>query len=297
VAVDGAQVPLEGWAPVTNAGAKGSLRASGNSGTYTLDAVAGSAVAGIQPGLQPLPAIVSDAVGMASQTIRIAGIEVPIRPVATAAAFPGVGVGTPFIVVSQPVLADVLRSTPEPPSTTLEAWSMKDDPTPALAATGRTVSDLTSAAVVQSSLDQQPPALAVGMDAAAAIAGLALVAAGVAATLYVAQRRRTYEFAALLAMGAAPRDLKGTIAREQLWLVGAASIAGLVLGYACVVAALPQLQDSVGVRFPVPALVVDVPVLAAALAALAMGTFIATRAAGRALMRVPVTTVLRGEAE
>jgi hypothetical protein len=28
-----------------------------------------------------------------------------------------------------------------------------------------------------------------------------------------------------------------------------------------------------------------------------MGTFIATRAAGRALMRVPVTTVLRGEAE
>jgi predicted lysophospholipase L1 biosynthesis ABC-type transport system permease subunit len=254
-------------------------------------------VAGIQPTLQPLPAIVSEQVGMAPRTLRVAGVELPIRPVATSTAFPGVGVSAPFIIVSQPALADVLRSTPDPPPTSLEAWSMGADPTSALAAAGRSVEELQSAAVVQSTLDQQPPALAMGMDAAASIAALVLVVAGVAATLYVAQRRRAYEFAALLAMGAPPRSLKGAILREQLWLVGAASVAGLVLGRACVLLASPQLRASVGVRFPTPLIVVDAPALLAAFAALAVATYLATRAAGRALTRLNVTTVLRGEVE
>jgi ABC-type antimicrobial peptide transport system permease subunit len=135
------------------------------------------------------------------------------------------------------------------------------------------------------------------MDAAAAIAGLALVVAGVAATLYVAQRRRAYEFAALLALGAPPRELRRAIGREQLWLVVASSVAGVLLGYLCVVLALPQLRASVGVRFPTPNLVLDTPVLLLAFAALALATILAARAAARASTRVPVTTVLRGEVE
>jgi hypothetical protein len=299
VAVDGAPVSLEGWSPVTNTRAAGSLRASGDRGTYSLDAaaVSGAAVAGIQPTFTPLPAIVSEQVGMAPQTLRVAGIEVPIRPVATSTAFPGMGGGTPFVVVSQPALADVLRSTPDPPATPLEAWSMAGDPTPALADAGRSVADLRSAAVVQSGLDQRPPALAMGMDAAAAIAALALVVVGVAVTLYVAQRRRAYEFAALTAMGTPPRNLRGAIFREQLWLVGSASLAGLALGRACVLLALPQLRASIGVRFPTPILVVDAPALLAAFTGLAVATYVAIRAAGRALTRLSVTTVLRGEVE
>jgi ABC-type antimicrobial peptide transport system permease subunit len=125
---------------------------------------------------------------------------------------------------------------------------MHPDPTAELQAGGYRVIDATSAAAIQAGLDQQPPALAIGMDAASAIAGLALVVAGVAATLYVAQRRRAFEFAALLAMGAPTRELRRAIGREQLWLVGAASIAGLVLGRACVALAAPQLRASAGVR-------------------------------------------------
>ena len=98
-------------------------------------------------------------------------------------------------------------------------------------------------------------------------------------------------------MGAPTRELRRAIGREQLWLVGAASIAGLVLGRACVALAAPQLQASAGVRFPTPAVVVDATALLAAFVALAVATFLATRAAGRALTRMPVTTVLRGEVE
>ena len=297
VAADGAPLSLDGWSPLSHAGAGGTLEASGGGWRYAVPALAGVQVAGIQPTPQPLPALVSDTIDPSTTALLIADVRVPIRPVAIPHAFPGVPPSSPFVVVSQAALQDVMRATPEPPSVAVQAWTMHPDPTAELQAGGYRVIDATSAAAIQAGLDQQPPALAIGMDAASAIAGLALVVAGVAATLYVAQRRRAFEFAALLAMGAPTRELRRAIGREQLWLVGAASIAGLVLGRACVALAAPQLRASAGVRFPTPAVVVDATALVAAFAALAVATFLATRAAGRALTRMPVTTVLRGEVE
>jgi hypothetical protein len=297
VAADGSPLSLDGWSPVSHAGATGTLEAAGGGWRYVVSALSGAQIAGIQPAPQPLPALVSDAIEPSATTLLVAGVRVPIRPVAIPHAFPGVPSLTPFVVISQPALQDVLRATPQPPSMAVQVWTMGDDPTADLHADGYRVTDATSAAAIQAGLDQQPPALAIGMDAAAAIAGLALVVAGVAATLYVAQRRRAFEFAALLAMGAPTRELRRAIGREQLWLVGAASIAGLALGRACVALAAPQLRASAGVSFPTPVLVVDATALISAFAALAVATFLATRAAGRALTRMPVTTVLRGEVE
>ena len=294
VAADGSPLSLDGWSPVSHAGATGTLE--GSEGGWRYDVSTLSEVVGIGPEPSPLPVLVSDAIDPSTTALLIAGVRVPILPVAIPRAFPSVP-ATPFFVMSLPALQDVLRATPEPPAMPVEVWTMHADPTAELQADGYRVTDATSAAAIQAGLDQQPPALAIGMDAAAAIAGLALVVAGVAATLYVAQRRRAFEFAALLAMGAPPRDLRRAIGREQLWLVGAASITGLALGRACVALAAPQLQASAGVRFPTPVLVVDATALLAALAALAVATFLATRAAGRALTHMPVTTVLRGEVE
>ena len=295
VAADGSPLSLDGWSPVSLAGATGTFEATNDGWRYVVSTV--SQVAGIQSPPQPLPALVSDAIDPSTTALFVAGVRVPIRPVATPHAFPGVAPGVPFVVVSQPALQDVLRATPEPPSLPVQVWTMHPDPTADLEADGYHVTGATSAEAIQAGLDQQPPALAMGMDAAAAIAGLALVVAGVAATLYVAQRRRAFEFAALLAMGAPTRELRRAIGREQLWLVGAASIAGLALGRACVVLAAPQLRASAGVRFPTPAVVVDATALLAAFVALAVAMFLATRAAGRALTHMPVTTVLRGEVE
>jgi putative ABC transport system permease protein len=297
VAADGSPLSLDGWSPVSQAGAGGTLEASGDGWRYVVPALAGVQGAGIQSAPQPLPALVSDTIDPSNTALLVAGVRVPIRPVAIPHAFPGVPSTSPFVVVSRTALQDVLRATPEPPSVAVQAWTMHSDPTTDLQAGGYHVVDATSAAAIQAGLDQQPPALAIGMDAASAIAGLALVVAGVAATLYVAQRRRAFEFAALLAMGAPTRELRRAIGREQLWLVGAASIAGLALGRVCVALAAPQLRASAGVRFPTPAVVLDAAALAAAFAALAVATFLATRAAGRGLTHMPVTTVLRGEVE
>jgi hypothetical protein len=297
LAVDGSPLSLDGWAPVSHAGDNGTLDAAGGGWRYVVPPLTGAQVAGIQSAPQPLPALVSDAIDPTTTALFIAGVRVPIRPVAIPHAFPGVPSTSPFVVLSQPALQDVLRATPEPPAMAVQVWTMDSDPTADLQAGGYHLTDATSAAAIQAGLDQQPPALAIGMDAASAIAGLALVVAGVAATLYVAQRRRSFEFAALLSMGAPTRELRRAIGREQLWLVGAASIAGLALGRVCVALAAPQLRASAGVRFPTPIVIVDPTTLLAAFVALAVATFLATRAAGRAVTRLPVTTVLRGEVE
>jgi hypothetical protein len=64
-----------------------------------------------------------------------------------------------------------------------------------------------------------------------------------------------------------------------------------------VLLALPQLRASAGVVYPAPALVIDARTIALALGAVGVATIVAVRAAGRAAVRFPVTTVLRGEAE
>jgi putative ABC transport system permease protein len=296
VAVDGAPLSLDGWSAVSHSGATGSLERTADGYRYVVSALSGADVAGIQLTPTELPALVSEDIDPSVTAMSIAGVRVPIRRVGVPHSFPGMTSG-PFVVLPQPALADILRATPEPPSLPVEFWTMSDDPADALRAEGYRVGDVTSAAKIQAALDQQPPALAIGMDAAAAIAGLALVVAGVGATLYVAQRRRSFEFASLLAMGAPVRELRRAIAREQFWLIAVASLAGLVLGRLCVEFASPQLRASVGVRFPTPLIITDVPALLAAFAGLAVATFLATRAAGRALSGLPVTTILRGEVE
>jgi putative ABC transport system permease protein len=294
--VDGEPLSLDGWSPVSHSGATGSLDRTPDGWRYVVSALSGADVAGVELTPTELPAIVSDDVDPSVSALSVAGVRIPIRTVGVAHSFPSATSG-PFVVLSQPALASILGATPEPPSMPVEVWTMGGDPVDALRADGYRVTDVTSAAKIQAGLDQKPPALAIGMDAAAAIAGLALVIAGVGATLYVAQRRRSFEFASLLAMGAPVRELRRAIVREQFWLIAVASVAGLLLGRLCVELAAAQLRTSVGVTFPTPAIVTDVPALLAAFVGLAVATFLATRAAGRTLSSLPVTTILRGEVE
>ena len=139
--------------------------------------------------------------------------------------------------------------------------------------------------------------MAVGLDATAAIAGLGLVIAGVTATLYFAQRRRDFEFASLRAMGAARRSLFDTVAREQFALIGVAAVSGILLGAGVLWLVSRPLLRTVGASFPPPAVVVDVPVLIAALSVIAVAAVIAVVAATRELLRSSVTGVLRGDPE
>jgi ABC-type antimicrobial peptide transport system permease subunit len=230
--------------------------------------------------------------------LRIGDRTIPIERVGTATSFPGIDPTTPFIVVSGPALFQLQGAVPGQGDRVTEVWAHGDtDPTLAIQQAGFPVVDLLSARAIEGHLAEAPQSLAVGLDAAAAIAGLGLVIAGVTATLYFAQRRRDFEFASLRAMGAGPSTLRATIAREQSALIGVASIAGLLLGYVVVRLATAPLLKTVSTSFPAPVMVIDAPVLIVALIVIAVATTIAVVAATRALLRSSVSAVLRGDPE
>ena len=230
--------------------------------------------------------------------LRIGDRTIPIERVGTATSFPGIDPTTPFIVVAGPALFQLQGAVPGQGGRVTEVWAHGDtDPTLAIQQAGFPVVDLLSARAIEGRLAEAPQSLAVGLDAAAAIAGLGLVIAGVTATLYFAQRRRDFEFASLRAMGAGPSTLRATIAREQSALIGVASIAGLLLGYVVVRLATAPLLKTVSTSFPAPVMVVDVPVLIVALIVIGVATTIAVVAATRALLRSSISAVLRGDPE
>ena len=99
-------------------------------------------------------------------------------------------------------------SIPEAGLTLNEVWAnTPGDPSPALEEAGWVPGLVSATAPIEGLLAQLPQSLAVGMNFAAALAGVGLVVIGVAAGLYFTMRRRDYEFAALRAMGTGRRDL------------------------------------------------------------------------------------------
>ena len=299
--VDGTPWSLAGWVPLRSLGAGGRITPAAGGWTFEASFGVGSRLVGIEPRPAAVPAIVSSEVAErepATMRLRIGDRTIPIERVGTATSFPGIDPTTPFIVVSGPALFQLQGAVPGQGGRVTEVWAHGDtDPTLAIQQAGFPVVDLLSARAIEGRLAEAPQSLAVGLDAAAAIAGLGLVIAGVTATLYFAQRRRDFEFASLRAMGASPSTLRATIAREQSALIGVASIAGLLLGYVVVRLATAPLLRTVSTSFPAPVMVIDVPVLIVALIVIGVATTIAVVAATRALLRSSISAVLRGDPE
>jgi predicted lysophospholipase L1 biosynthesis ABC-type transport system permease subunit len=202
------------------------------------------------------------------------------------------------VVVSVQGLLERQFSIPEAGVTLNEAWAnTPDDPSSSLAAQGWTPGLVNATAPIEGLLAQLPQSLAVGMNFAAAVAGVGLVIIGVAAGLYFTMRRRDYEFAALRAMGTGRRQIRTTLVLEQASLLGFALVAGLAIGYWLLRLVMPYVGTSLGVSYPPPVLVLDWPALGAAAVAIVVASGLALGAAMRTLMRSSVTGVLRGEAE
>jgi hypothetical protein len=301
VRLDGAPMPLAGWVPIGSLGAGGRITPASGGWTFAASFAIGSALVGIEPKPVAVPAIVSSDIAQQEPTtmqLRIGDRILPVQRVGTATSFPGIPPATPFIVVSGPTLFALEGAVPGQGDSVTEVWAHGDtDPTAAIQAAGLPVTDLLSARTIEGRLNEAPESLAVGLDAAAAIAGLGLVIAGVTATLYFAQRRRDFEFASLRAMGAGAPALRGTIAREQFALIGVASIAGVLLGDVVVRLATAPLLRTVSTSFPSPVIVIDVTALIVALIVIAVAATVAVVAATRALLRSSISAVLRGDPE
>jgi ABC-type lipoprotein release transport system permease subunit len=298
---DGEPIPLDDWAPLEASGATGELTSDGGAWAFDGRFSIGSPLVGIEPKPPTVPAIVSPDVAEQEPTdlvLRIGSRMVPVHVVGIADAFPSFTPDTSFAVLSGPALFALEGAVPDTVQRVTQVWvRADDDPTAAIQAAGLPVTGLLSATMIEGQLAEAPQSLAVGLDAAAAIAGLGLVIAGVTATLYFAQRRREFEFASLRAMGASAPTVRDTIAREQIALVGVATLAGIALGYVVLRVASGPLLDAVNTTFPAPRIVVDIRLLVVALVVIGVAAATAVAAATRAAMRAPITTVLRGDPE
>ena len=301
VRLDGAPASLAGWVPIRSLGVGGRITPASGGWTFAASFAIGSALVGIEPKPVAVPAIVSSDIAQQEPTtmqLRIGDRILPVQRVGTATSFPGIPSATPFIVVSGPALFALQGAVPGQGDRVTEVWAHGDtDPTAAIQQAGFPVVDLLSTRTIEGRLDEAPESLAVGLDAAAAIAGLGLVIAGVTATLYFAQRRRDFEFASLRAMGAGAPSLRGAIAREQFALIGVATIVGVLLGDVVIRLATAPLLRTVSTSFPSPVIVIDVPALIAALIVIAVAATVAVVAATRALLRSSISAVLRGDPE
>ena len=295
-------IDLGTWQATTWRGCVGTVEPAGDAGVrYAFRPGAGNVVGGLLPVAPALPALVSE--NIASQAggpvdVGLAGQRLQVEPVAVAIQFPGVVPNAPFVVVSVQGLLERQFSIPEAGLTLNEVWAnTPEDPSRALTGAGWVPGVVNATAPIEGLLAQLPQSLAVGMNFAAAVAGVGLVIVGVAAGLYFTMRRRDYEFAALRAMGTGRRQIRSTLVLEQAGLLGFALIAGLGIGYWLLRLVMPYVGTSLGVSYPPPVLVLDWPALGAAVIAIVIATGLALAAAMRTLMRSSVTGVLRGEAE
>ncbi len=263
-----APLDLSSWVPTTWRGSTGTIEPGDDSVRYAFTPGAGNVVGGLLPPAPPLPALVSE--GVASQSgalvdVGLAGQRLQVEPIAVAMQFPGVVPNAPFVVVSVQGLLERQFSIPEAGVTLNEVWAnTPEDPSPLIAAEGWAPGLVNATAPIEGLLAQLPQSLAVGMNFAAAVAGVALVIIGVAAGLYFTMRRRDYEFAALRAMGTGRRQIRTTLVLEQAGLLGFALVAGLAIGYWLLRLVMPYVGTSLGVSYPPPVLVLDWPALGAA---------------------------------
>lgn len=300
--IDGAPLPLGGWEPLTWRGSGGTLQPEGSGYRFDVQTGAGSVIAGLVPRPEALPALVSSSVATAVGdrfTVTLGSQQIELRRIATAEQFPSVVPNAPFVVVSAPALLERELAVPEAGLTLNEVWATGTaSPIEALRARGFVPGIAVQRALpIEGVLAQLPQSLAVGMNFTVAAGGSGLVVLGVAAGVYFAQRRRSYEFAALRAMGADRSQIRGTLILEQAVLLGFATLAGLGLGYLILRLVMPYIGTSLGVTYPPPVLVMDWASLGVALAAIAVAASVGLGLAIRASMRSSVTGVLRGEAE
>ncbi|MGZ5296076.1 MAG: FtsX-like permease family protein [Actinomycetota bacterium] len=299
--IDGTPLPLDGWVPLTWRGSGGRFASTADGFRFDVQIGAGRVFAGLIPRPPAMPALLSTSVAAQVDdtfTVTLGGQRIELHQVAEATQFPSAIPNSPFIVVPVRALLERELAVPEPGITLSEVWAMGSaNPEPALRERGFIPGTLLRAAPIEATLAELPQSLAVGMNFTAAAGGVGLVIVGVSASLYFAQRRRDYEFAALRAMGAERSQIWRTLVLEQGLLLGFATLAGLGLGYLLLRLVMPYVGTSLGVSYPPPLLVMDWRSLGLALGTVVVTTSLGLGLAVRTLMRSSVTGVLRGEAE
>ncbi len=154
------------------------------------------------------------------------------------------------IVLDDGVVLDVNSLDSELPGFVYEAswqvWLGTAAPADALArlgAVGLHPGDVRSETARMQQLSRQAPALALLLLVGCAVAGAVLAAGATAISISAAGRRRSYELAALRAIGVGHRELLRAGVLEQLLLLGSAVVLGVPTGLVAARVAMPVIPE------------------------------------------------------
>jgi hypothetical protein len=257
-------------------------------------------VAGLGP---PMPVVPVATVSMDSLPPRfettINGVVIPVRVVAHLQGFPGVLIGTPALVLpEQPLYEAAPRSLDRFGLGLTEIWSIGSiDPVPAIRAADLHVEEVRGTREVEALLAATPQSLSLGMEYAAGIGGLAVVVVGLVVGLSFGQRRRSYEIAALQAVGVRRRHILGAVVGEQGFLIAVALAVALGTASFFIRLAFPYLANRVPTGYATYRTGVQWSAVVWAIGAVAAATTMGFVFAIRSMLRVSPSALLRGEAE
>jgi len=206
--------------------------------------------------------------------------------------------GLPFAVVPVRALIERFEQALQPPGGgVFVVLSMGGGSPVALTSrAGLQVTAVSSAAAIEAQLASHQENLAIGIEFAAALAGVALAMLALILSAYFGGRRYEYEAASFEALGAKPRNVVSTLAFEY----GAVVLCSAAVGIGVGLGLLAVTRSYVAAPASRPAatgLLVDWPAIAAASVVAAASLSGTLLVAAVRIRRLSPVAILRGEPE
>ena len=296
-------VGLSAWRGVQAGGATVGVMPLGAGGLQAALSVSGGGpLGGIAPASAAVPVLIGGvgrdrAPGKAA--LQVGSLVLPIRVAATINAFPvATERGLPFAVVPVRALIERFQQALQSPGGGLfVVLSMGGDSPAALARhAGLQVTAVSSAAAIEARLASQQENLAIGIEFAAAIAGVGLAMLALVLSAYFGGRRYEYEAASFEALGAKLRNVVSALAFEYGAVVLCAAAVGIGVGFGLLAVTHSYVTAPTGGP-AATGLLIDWPAIAAAsmvAAASLAGTLLV---AAMRIRRLSPVAILRGEPE
>ena len=245
-------------------------------------------IGGVGPGRAPRQA-----------TLQVGSPILPVRVVGKINAFPvATERGLPFAVVPVRALIERFEQALQPPGGgVFVVLSMGGrSPVALTRRAGLQVTAVSSAAAIEGQLASHQENLAIGIEFAAAIAGVGLAMLALVLSAYFGGRRYEYEAASFEALGAKLRNVVSALAFEYGAVVLCAAAVGIAVGFGLLAVTHSYVIAPVGGP-AATGLLVDWPAIAAAsmiAAASLAGTLLI---AAMRIRRLSPVAILRGEPE
>jgi hypothetical protein len=297
------RVDLSAWRGLEAGGATVSVAPIGTGGIQVEMRIShGGALAGVAPASQPVPMLVGGVNRRSAPreaTIQVGSLMTRVRVVGTMNAFPvATERGLPFAVVSVRALIERFQQILQQPAGGVFVVLSMGPTSPVVSAkrAGLQVTGGSDAATIEAQLASRQENLAIGIQFAAAIAGVALAMLALVLSAYFGGRRYEYEAASFEALGAKPRDAVATLAYEYGAVVLCCATVGVGVGLGLLAMTLSYVTSAAG--GPAGAgLLVDWGAIAVASLVAAASLFGTLLVAAVRIRRLSPVAILRGEPE